>query len=250
MLIFDFDGVLADSLSEVLMTAYNTVTGELHTSLEELPPDYERLFRRHRYRVQPAADFPVFAQWCIQNCSGRPQGKLTSAEFKNLIDSAIDPPSMRRGRFFSTRKKFLAADRKAWLELNRPYYPLWDVLVRRGPECLVILTNKNRAAVLELCHHFGLAVASKNIYAADGGATKTENLAAILRRFKQPETYFLDDSILNLLELRAQGSIFSKVNFLLANWGYVGPEDEARAHKEGIASYSQEEFITDLQRLD
>ena len=250
MFIFDFDGVLVDSLSEVLVTAYNTVTGELHTSLDELPPNYERLFRRHRFRVQPAADFPVFAQWCIQNCAADSPDELTSAEFNKRVDSAAEPPSLRRDRFFATRRKFLDANRRAWLDLNQPYRPLWDVLARRGADRLVILTNKNRLAVLDLCHHFGLPVGSDNVYAADGGATKIENLEAILRRFGQRRFHFIDDSVLNLLELRDQGSIFAEVTFLMASWGYVGPEDEERARRVGISTFSQDEFIIHLQTFN
>ena len=250
MFIFDFDGVLVDSLSEVLVTAYNAVTGERHTNLDELPPNYERLFRHHRYRVQPAADFPVFAQWCIRNCGRDSPCDLTSAQFKKLVASAVDPPSLRRDRFFATRRKFLDSNRRAWLDLNQPYRPLWDVLVRRGADRLVILTNKNRLAVLELCHHFGMPVDSDKVYAAEGGATKIENLKAIQRRFRQPRYYFIDDSVLNLLELCDQGSIFAEVTFLMASWGYVGPGDEERARRVGISTFSQEEFIGQLYMLN
>ena len=43
MLIFDFDGVLIDSLDEVTVSAYNAVANELITALEKLPQELENL---------------------------------------------------------------------------------------------------------------------------------------------------------------------------------------------------------------
>ena len=56
MLIFDFDGVLVNSLDEVVLTAYNAATDSLVTSLEQVPADLEQLFKRNRFHVQPIGD--------------------------------------------------------------------------------------------------------------------------------------------------------------------------------------------------
>lgn len=243
MFIYDFDGVLIDSLSEVIVTAYNTVSGKLCTRLQDLPQGYERLFRKYRHHLQPAADFPVYANWCLRKCSADHPVVLTSAGYGAVLAAAEEPPEERRHRFFSTRRRFLETNRKAWLDLHQPYRPLWDVLVERGPSDLVILTNKNKTAVLELCQHFGIAVGPESVYSAEGGATKIENLEAIRRRFQQPGYYFIDDSLLNLKELENHGSGFNDVTFLLANWGYTGPEDEENASKDGFRSFTQDEFF-------
>ena len=243
MFIYDFDGVLIDSLSEVIVTAYNTVSGKLSTRLQDLPQGYERLFRKYRYHLQPAADFPVYAEWCLKKCSADNQAVLTSAEYGAVLAAAEEPPEERRRRFFSTRRRFLETNREAWLDLNQPYRPLWDVLVERGGAGPVILTNKNKTAVLELSHHFGLRVVPDNVYAAEAGATKIENLEAIRQRFQQPKYYFIDDSLLNLRELENHGSRFEDVTFLLANWGYTGPEDEENASNDGFRSFTQDEFL-------
>ena len=52
MVIFDFDGVLMDSVGEVALTTYNAATGRLCASLAEMPPGVAALFRRNRFHVQ------------------------------------------------------------------------------------------------------------------------------------------------------------------------------------------------------
>jgi beta-phosphoglucomutase-like phosphatase (HAD superfamily) len=48
MLIFDFDGVLINSLDEVTLTAYNAVTGKQVTSLADLPTALVGLFQHNK----------------------------------------------------------------------------------------------------------------------------------------------------------------------------------------------------------
>ena len=51
MLIFDFDGVLINSLDEVVLTSFNAASQTLHTALAEIPFDLVRLFKRNRFHV-------------------------------------------------------------------------------------------------------------------------------------------------------------------------------------------------------
>ena len=53
MLIFDFDGVLLDSIREIVVTAYNMARGTLVTRLDQLPQNALELFLRNRFHVQP-----------------------------------------------------------------------------------------------------------------------------------------------------------------------------------------------------
>ena len=249
MMIFDFDGVTVDSLTEVMMTSYNSASGNLATHPGQLPRGFERLFRRNRYHVQPAADFSVFADWCARECARDPDRHLTPDEYREILASATESPADRRDHFFATRRSFFEKHRAAWFDLNAPYRPLWDVLIERGPEAMVVLTNKNKPAVLELCHHFGLKVLEANIYSAEAGATKMENLDAIRERFTRPRYYFIDDSLSNLRDLQGYLNGSTDVELCFADWGYVGPRDRRGATDSGFPSFSQEEFIDFLERV-
>jgi len=89
-----------------------------------------------------------------------------------------------------------------WVALNRPYQPIFDFVKNRFGEGTVILTFKNRRAVIEICTHNGLTLSPSNVYAGDGGTGKVQNISLILDRSKESQIGFVDDSVTNLLELQ------------------------------------------------
>lgn len=250
MLIFDFDGVLFNSNDEAVVTAFNAVTGELRTSLAQLPRNLIRRFRINRFHAQGADDIFTLMAWCLKADSADPDRRLTPAEYAAIGEEAALPPrDRRRDRFFEARRRFVETDREAWLALGAPYQPLWDALRERGGGRMVLITSKNRTAVRDLCRHFGLWILEENIYSGDAGATKTENLRRVHERFRRDAYRFVDDNIKNLNALDRdfnQGRTFLRL--ALASWGYVGPEDRGRALEAGYAVYAQEDLIALLDR--
>ncbi|UCF89850.1 MAG: hypothetical protein JSW39_16250, partial [Desulfobacterales bacterium] len=79
MLIFDFDGVLLNSIDEVVITAYNSAAGRLLTSLEALPAELVGLFKRNRFHIQPIGDAVVLMHWCLKTYPTAP-GKILAPE--------------------------------------------------------------------------------------------------------------------------------------------------------------------------
>ena len=49
MLIYDYDGVLMDSVREVAVTAHNMLTGEIITRLDQIPTNALALFLKNRF---------------------------------------------------------------------------------------------------------------------------------------------------------------------------------------------------------
>ncbi|MBT8371601.1 MAG: hypothetical protein KJO34_11600, partial [Deltaproteobacteria bacterium] len=172
MLIFDFDGVLMDSVREIAVTSYNTLKNTIVTRLEHLPQEALNLFFRNRFHIQPIGDAPVLMKWCLEAHESDPQILLSEKEYNNIIGRVDEPVAVRTTRFFDTRARFKAKDLKAWIALNTPVQPLWDRLIEGRGRDLVILTNKNREATLALCDHFGLQINNANIYSGDNGTTK------------------------------------------------------------------------------
>lgn len=251
MLIFDFDGVLMNSMDEIVVTAYNAATGKLATSLEELPDKLPRMFRRNRFHVQPIGDAPPLMRWCLETVSREPDRILSAREYASVIEHADRPVVDRTNRFFAVRERFVRKDRESWLSLHSPSQPIWDELIRRGPESVIILTNKNRTAVLELCRHFGLMVESFNIYSGDEGAAKTDNLKRIFNRLGEGPHTFIDDSVKNLAELdEAFNRETPRLKLILAAWGYLGPTDESTAESLGFPVFSQIDLIGEMNDIE
>jgi len=248
MLIFDFDGVLMDSVHEVAVTAYNMLQGNLATQLNQLPQKALDLFLRNRFHVQPIGDAPVLMQWCLEAGESAPRKMLSDEEYNDIIGQVDEPVADRTIRFFQTRRRFKTMDIKAWTALNQPVQPLWGLLVERKSGDLVLLTNKNHEATLDLCHHYGLRIGNGNIYSGDNGTTKIENMQRIMQRFKSGGYAFIDDSVKNLREIDVHfNRDKNTVALILAEWGYIGPNDARRAENLGYQSLTIEQFIDQLK---
>lgn len=249
MLIFDFDGVLINSLDEVTVTVYHTTTGRRVTSLADLPPRLVGLFQRNRYHVQPIGDAILLMKWCLINYQKDSEKILKPQEYEAIISSAADPAADRTRRIYETRTHFADRDPQQWLALHQPYQPLWAQLQRRKQYGFVILTNKNRDATLKLCRHFGLNIDAGNVYSGDQGVSKVENMQQIQKRFGSLSYALIDDSVKNLAELdRCFNKNSKTLALLFASWGYTGPDDQKTARLNGYRVLNQNDLIALLDR--
>jgi phosphoglycolate phosphatase-like HAD superfamily hydrolase len=249
MLIFDFDGVLMDSVREIAVTAYNTLQGTIITKLNQIPKAALALFLRNRFHVQPIGDTQVLMKWCLETGASDPKKLLSPEEYDLLIQEVAEPIVQRTNRFFEMRGRFKQKDINAWLELNAPVQPLWRLLIAMQRENLVILTNKNREATMDLCSHFGLPISNDNIYSGDNGITKIDNMLRIMQRFRAFPYNFIDDSIKNLCEIDAYFNRDQKmIDLIFAPWGYTGPDDAGCARKFGYQVLTMDDFINAMKR--
>ena len=250
MLIFDFDGVLIHSLDEVTLAVYNTATGKSAASLADLPAALVGLFQRNRYHVQPIGDALLLMNWCLRHYRHAAGDILNFKEYEILISAAEDSSAERTRRIYETRKRFIEKDPAGWRALHQPYQPLWDELIRRSDYPVVILTHKNRDAVLRLCRDFGLNHGRVDVYSGDDGASKIENMLRIKDRYGAGPYYYIDDLLKNLKELDAALNRQQKMLIpLLASWGYSGPKAAKLARKSGYAVLKQTDVILLLTKF-
>ena len=250
MLIFDYDGVLLDSVREIAVTAYNMLEGTIATRLNQLPQNALELFLRNRFHVQPIGDAPVLMKWCLEIGETDPDKLLNPAKYDEIIQQVDEPVAARTTRFFETRNLFKAKDLKAWTELNAPVQPLWQIMAEQPTKNLVLLTNKNREATISLSKHFGLMISDNNVYAGDHGTTKIENMIRIMQRFKKPAYAFIDDSVKNLREIDEHFNKEEKtISLIFATWGYTGPDDAQAAKDFGYQVVTIDEFSEKLKSM-
>jgi len=243
MLIFDYDGVLMDSVREIAVTAYNMLNNTIATRLDQLPQNALELFLRNRFHVQPIGDAPVLMKYCLEIGEDNPDKLLSPEEYEEIIKQVDEPVAARTTRFFETRNLFKTKDLKAWTELNAPVQPLWQVMVEKSADNLVLLTNKNREATISLSKHFGLTISNDNIYSGDHGTTKIDNMTQIMQRFGKPTYEFIDDSVKNLREIDEHFNREEKtISLIFAAWGYTGPDDARTAKDFGYQVVALDEF--------
>jgi phosphoglycolate phosphatase-like HAD superfamily hydrolase len=243
MLIFDFDGVLMDSVREVAVTAYNTLNSQIATRLDQIPRAALQLFLRNRFHIRPIGDAPVLMKWCLDNGESDSDKLLSPGEYDEILKQVIEPVVERTTRFFDQRNRFKTKNMNAWIALNTPIQPLWQILVENPPENLVLLTNKNRDATVALSSHFGLKINNENVYSGDHGTTKIENMTQIIQRFRKPAYAFIDDSVKNLREIDQHFNKEEKtISLIFATWGYTGPDDAQTAQNLGYQVVTIDEF--------
>jgi len=248
MLIFDYDGVLMDSVREIAVTAYNMLKGTIVTRLDQLPQNALELFLRNRFHVQPIGDAPVLMKWCLEIGESDPDKLMSSEEYDEIIKQVDEPVAKRTTRFFETRNLFKTKNLKAWTELNAPVQPLWQIMIEKKTANLVLLTNKNREATISLSNHFGLKISDENIYSGDEGTTKIENMTEIMQRFRKPAYAFIDDSVKNLREIDEHFNKEEKtISLIFASWGYIGPDDARTARGFGYQVVTLDEFSDSMR---
>ena len=240
-IVFDFDGVLIDSVDEIIVTAYNTVYHASAARLDDLTPSFAEFMRSNRCRAKSAGEIALLAEWTKNNVQHDPLRLLAPEEFAELTarwNGIL--PELETG-FFRARKEFMARAKDAWLALNRPYQPLWDRLRRGVPRGPRILTYKNPAAVEELCRHYGVTIAAGNLKSTAGHATKAECLGEWVKTSSVP-LYYLDDSVRNLKDLKS-ATAGAAVTLWWASWGYIAPEDEREAIRAGLQPVTQQRVV-------
>jgi len=244
MMIFDFDGVLINSLDEVALTAYNAAIGSLFISLAEVPGTLVALFKRNRFHVQQIGDAIVLMNWCIENHQFDSKRILSMKEYRTVATGGTATLNSRTNLIYETRKRFIDSNPNRWLALHQVYQPLWNELIRYKKHPLVILTNKNHEATSRLCRHFGLDINTNDIYSGDRGVTKAANMRQIQARFGIECFSFIDDSVKNLQDLDLEFNEEKKMlSLLLATWGYTGPEDARIARESGYPVLKQMDLI-------
>jgi len=243
MLIFDYDGVLLDSVREIAVTAYNMLNNTIVNRLDQLPQNALALFLRNRFHVQPIGDAPVLMQYCLEIGATEPDKLMSTAEYEEIISRVEEPVAARTTRFFETRNIFKAKDIDAWRKLNTPVQPLWQIMIEKPTADLVLLTNKNRDATISLSSHFGLSISDQNIYSGDHGTTKIDNMLQIMQRFRKSSYAIIDDSVKNLREI---DEYFNReeqtISLIFATWGYTGPDDARTAEDFGYQVVTLDEF--------
>jgi hypothetical protein len=247
-LLFDFDGVLMNSCHEASLAAYRAVTAEPVTRLEDLPEGCLRLFERNRHFFVPAGEALPLMRWCLSKLNGPHDAMLTPDEWQRVKDLETLSTGERSRLFFKSRQAIVDYDREAWLPLSQPYQPIWDA-IKPVADQIIILTNKNRTAVLDLTEYWKLPVRPENIFAADGGASKTDNLAVILQREQRGDWMFIDDQLTNLLKISEfisqplQSAEYNRFDLALAGWGYCDDNMRSASQRMSFPVLTQEEVI-------
>ena len=244
IIVFDFDGVLLDSSTELVITGFNLCSDHLVKSVEEVDPDFFKRMRLHLNYARNGGETSTLAMLMHKYHDFN----MSRSEFDDIVKSSRENGELLKVQsdYFDARRRLLKSDRKAWLNLNHPAQPIWDFLCKNMQGKISILTYKNPDAVVELCEHFGLSI--KEVFAIPSGITKANKLKEIAKDTGAEVVYYVDDAYKNLVEISSEIKELD-VRYLWASWGYGY---EASMAKEGVAdikAITQEDLIQIISNI-
>lgn len=231
VLVFDFDGVLCDSLEECMMVAWYAHAGApvsefVDPGIDGVPPAVIERFERCRPFMRHLLHLlvPVI----------EPNAPRTRAEFVARYEAI---PSGQAETFGQVAERYRSALRRdhprPWCERHAMEHRLGG-LVREA----YIATARDTASVGHILRAHGMAVHEDHVFGSL--RTKPPALDAIATRELRPRAavVLVDDSIENCIAARDAG--FSAC---WASWGYHAPEDAETARRCGIPALGVEALL-------
>jgi phosphoglycolate phosphatase-like HAD superfamily hydrolase len=237
-LALDFDGVVCDSMREVVVVATQAYL--------RLEPDAGVV----RDLAQRGEDDPRFRQFRrLVPLGNRAEdfGIALAALQKSIaIQDQDDYDHYRRSFdpgwidtyhkvFYRCRRELREASPERWLALHRPFTSFIELLEAHARRhTFSIVTAKDGSSVRLLLEHFGISdlFPSELVFDKDTGTSKTTHLQALAGQLACPlrAVTFVDDKLNHLETVRPLG-----VRPVLATWGYNTPREHRLARERGIA---------------
>ena len=219
LILWDFDGVLADSLKECLVTSYNAFI--MHTGkdrvfvwdVKNVPARFKKEFFKSRKYVRRAGEYLVIYKAALR---GRTLDSYSS--FERVLRSLGKELEEYERQFYKARHIFRDERPRAWAALHGIYPHIkdkWASLEKLFK--FYIVSNKDKRSIGILLKDAGIFLNSRNIYGREHGPDKARIIGKILKKTRMsPEhVFFVDDNCLHFRDV----SRFNIRSFF-ADWGY------------------------------
>ena len=248
LLVFDFDGVLADSFHDSFLTALNSylqMQPALHLPLDQLiappqavirfeneHPDVKKRFRALMPFGNRAEDYFVILHLMDRHPEIVLQSESEFLEYKVALgDTGLD---RYQKIFYRQRMQRQQSDPAAWAALLPPFKGIVKSvrdLSRRFT--LAIATSKDRLSVSLLLKQYKLASLFNEDYILDKdfGQNKRGHLVRLqeITDTASHDMHFIDDKLLHLRSVQDLG-----VHLYLAAWGYNTAREREQAANDGF----------------
>lgn len=219
LLLWDFDGVIIDSVDECLITSYNAYLqyigawNHLICKLDDIPMHHREDFYKTRKYVRPAGEYYILHKAIFDGL------KIdTYVEFKALLEANYDAVFNFQDIFFSVRDAFRNSFQQSWFKLHRPYPGMCEKWQELGKYFdFYIVSNKDIKSISLILNHFNLPIQQEKIFSADMCLTKKRIIKNILKVTQNDveRMFFVDDNYQHLLDVRNVG-----IKLFYATWGY------------------------------
>ncbi len=240
ILALDFDGVIADSIKECLVSGFNAYANYTERQkierYDQLDPQWAAEARRLRNYIRNGEDY-VFIAHALENdvpVHGQQDFDAFLKRHADLRDTFFD-------HMVNQRISFSDAKPDVWSSLNPLYDGMRDFLIDYpDKDNLYIITTKKLLFVYKILNANHIHLMDDNIRDTSGGLSKRRIIEDIMhKRTIEPEDfYFIDDQVDTLITVQPSG-----VNVLFAEWGYNTPAQADAARANSIPVLTLHDFI-------
>lgn len=219
LLLWDFDGVIIDSIDECLITSYNAylqyqgLSNGFIYRLDDIPIDIRGEFYRNRKYVRPAGEYYI-----IYRAASLGVKIDNYLKFEELLKENADSVAKFHNNFYSVRDDFRNSFQQYWFGLHRAYAGIktkWQELNKYFD--FYIVSNKDFKAISLILNYFDLPIQQEKIFSADIALTKKMVIEHILKDTHNAaeKLFFIDDNYQHLLDISDTG-----IRLFYASWGY------------------------------
>lgn len=227
--VFDFDGVICDSLQECLFSsfnAYQVLKGrERMVDVEKITTPTRESFHAMRPFVRSGEDYLLIHELIDQ-------GNIvqTQVDFDFFRSRKTVKLSNFKEALYAERNRLIEKDFKKWISLNPLFPSMYEILRATDLGKVHILSTKRKEDILEILHHHEILIPEDHV-SYSTAEEKIEKLLEILseKDLKPEESIFLEDQIEYVIAAQQKG-----VRAYWAAWGYSSEEQQQRAIQANV----------------
>ena len=213
--VFDFDGVICNSINECMLTSYNAFYRAELTNIDDVPNQFKVYFYKNRHYVRPAKEYYLV-------CKGYRQQKELSSSVFDEMKSNYSEKMDDFEKVFYLKRKFLKNKPDIWLAYHVLYKHVAQFISEFSHK-FFILTTKDRDSVEMLANHFEFINKIENIFSKEISTNKAVLFTHLFNKYhyltNQNKVIYVDDNEFHLSEVK-----HFPLKLYFAKWGYAGSQ--------------------------
>ena len=247
-LALDFDGVIADSILECLVTAQNAYAAfqeinQFHTDLSHFSETEIEDFRASRVFIRRGEDYVFLRLAADQN---HPIG--SQAEFDAFLETHASKQDSFRVLFYGMRESLQKNNPTGWLALS-PIYSEMELFLKqvKDHDSIYIVTTKDLHSVQLILNSRGIQLPVEHLFQATKSYRTPDILKEILNleNLEPQELHFIDDHPATVAEVVDH----TEVPAYCAAWGYNTSAQLSTLKTRSLQVLNLEQFQEFLKTL-
>jgi len=245
LLTMDFDGVIADSISECAVVGYNGYKAYCGNNFriktpEEINPDQLRKFRSMRSYIRSGEDYVYLFHALNENINIESQ-----EDFDDFHTAYFDRKESYYQMFYSARRTLMSSNHKSWIALNPLYNGMYEYL-QIVQNKIHIISTKASKYIIEILISNGIEINPKRVHEAGRGFSKKDIIIRLMREYNlsMSNMIFIDDHFDTLRKVKSVG-----VRCMLAGWGYNTKKQHSRCQDLNLELIDLQQFYKEFKGL-